>query len=60
LYNQYPERRGQRKIVAPEKGVNAEVGPGCAGTGLGGQNKICPTVAVAESYLYYKMIIVAT
>ena len=39
------------------KGVDAEVGPNYVGTGLVVQNKICSTVAFAESYLYYSMIV---
>jgi hypothetical protein len=39
------------------KGIDAEAGLDCVGTELGGQNKICPTVAFAESYLFYIMII---
>jgi len=48
--------KGLRKTVALVKGVDAEVGSNYVGIGLVEQNKICSTVAFAESYLYYNMI----
>lgn len=56
MYNQYPKLLRFTQDRTSMKGVDAEVSPIYVGTGLVEQNKICSTVAFAESYLYYSMI----